>query len=53
MGLTAVANGENQIDLTWDTNPESDIDYYQIYRDGSPYATSVSTIYSDTGLSPG
>ncbi|MBD3211961.1 MAG: hypothetical protein GF311_05060, partial [Candidatus Lokiarchaeota archaeon] len=52
-GLSAVVNGETQIDLTWDTNPEPDIDHYNIYRDGILLDTSITNTYSDTGLEIG
>ncbi|MFO8009156.1 MAG: carbohydrate-binding protein [Candidatus Brocadiia bacterium] len=51
-GLTATAASDSQIDLDWDDNGESDLDSYNVYRDGSQIATGVaSSSYSDTGLS--
>ncbi|MBD3213087.1 MAG: hypothetical protein GF311_10815, partial [Candidatus Lokiarchaeota archaeon] len=51
-GLSAIANGETQIDLTWDANLESDIDHYNIYRDGSLIDTTTTNSYNDNGLTP-
>ena len=46
----AVSGGNNQIVLTWSPvqEPTSGIDHYAIYRNGSPYATSTTTSYTDT-----
>jgi hypothetical protein len=52
-GLTATAVSNSQIDLSWDGNTESDLDHYNIYREGA-FLTQVAgstTTYSDTGLS--
>ncbi|MGD2073114.1 MAG: S8 family serine peptidase, partial [Candidatus Thorarchaeota archaeon] len=51
-GLIATATSHNQIDLGWNANTESDLDHYNIYRDGSWIAETTSTTYSDTGLNP-
>ncbi|MFO8008405.1 MAG: sugar-binding protein, partial [Candidatus Brocadiia bacterium] len=51
-GLTATAASDSQIDLDWDDNTESDLDSYNVYRDGSQIATGVTvSSYSDAGLS--
>ncbi|MGV9103148.1 MAG: S8 family serine peptidase [Candidatus Thorarchaeota archaeon] len=50
-GLTATAASHSQIDLSWDANTESDLDYYNVYRDGSKITETTNTYYSDTGLS--
>jgi hypothetical protein len=52
-GLTATAVSESQIDLSWDANPETDIDHYNVYRGGSKIAETSGTSYSDTGLNAG
>jgi len=49
-GLTASAVSSSQIDLDWDPNSESDLDHYNIYRDGVKIAETSSNGYSDTGL---
>ncbi len=50
--LTATAVSSSQIDLDWDDNTEGDLASYNVYRDGSPLASGVtSSDYSDTGLS--
>ena len=51
----AVTGSNNQITLTW--NPVQDVtsgvDHYAIYRNGSLYATTSGTSYTDTGnISP-
>ena len=51
----AVTGSNNQITLNWAPvpDPTSGIDHYAIYRDGSPYATSTTTTYTDaSGISP-
>ncbi len=50
-GLVANAVGETQVDLTWTPNSESDLDHYNIYRDGVLVGTSLVASFSDTGLS--
>ncbi len=49
-GLTVTTNSSSQLDLAWDTNTESDLDHYNIYRGGALVATSTTNFYSDTGL---
>jgi chitodextrinase len=52
-GLTTTAVSTSQIDLTWDANSESDLDHYNVYRDGTKIVETVSESYSDTGLTAG
>ncbi len=52
-GLTVTTVSSTQLDLSWDPVPDSDLSYYKIYRDGVYIAQTISTTYSDTGLSPG
>jgi len=49
--------GDGQATLTWDNNPESDLDHYNIYQDtisgftpATPVGTSTINSYTDTGL---
>jgi titin len=53
--LTGQAVSSSRIDLAWDaaTDPDSDIDEYIVYRNGSRVATTSGndTDYRDTGLS--
>ena len=53
--LNVTAQGENQIDLTWQaaSDPESGISRYNIYRGGSNVGQSTTTSFSDTGLNEG
>ncbi len=52
-GLTATTLSSTQIKLTWDANTESDLDHYNVYRDGTKIAETTDTTYTDSGLSPG
>ncbi|MGA2068682.1 MAG: lamin tail domain-containing protein, partial [Thermoguttaceae bacterium] len=50
-----VTGSNNQIALSWSpvTDLTSGIDHYQIYRNGTAYATSTTTSYTDTSaISP-
>ncbi len=49
-GLAATAVGVSQIDLAWTANSETDLSYYNIYRDGVLVATTTGNSFSDTGL---
>jgi streptogramin lyase len=49
-GLTANSTSGN-VSLHWNT--EANATSYSIYRNGSPYASSATTSYSDTSVSPG
>ena len=49
-GLAAVAVSTSQIDLSWNTNSEPDLDHYNIYRDGGFVTSTTATSFSDTGL---
>ena len=54
-GLTATAISSSQINLAWTASTDTGgpgVAGYQIYRGGTQVATSTSTSYSDTGLSP-
>jgi hypothetical protein len=59
-GLTVTPTGTSQLDLTWNANPEPDIDHYDVHRDtvsgftpspANRIAQPTSASYSDTGLS--
>ncbi|MCK5596241.1 MAG: S8 family serine peptidase, partial [Candidatus Eisenbacteria sp.] len=60
-GLVAVTGaGEGEIDVSWDANPEPDIDHYRLERDTSagfasptPIDGILGTSYADSGLTPG
>ncbi|TFF68225.1 hypothetical protein EU520_00690 [Candidatus Thorarchaeota archaeon] len=49
-GLTANAISESAIELNWGANTESDLDHYNVYRDGVKIAETANTYYTDTGL---
>ncbi|MBI5055370.1 MAG: fibronectin type III domain-containing protein [Nitrospirae bacterium] len=52
-GVTAVATSSSQISLSWNATTDNvGVTGYSIYRNGSLIATSTSTVYADTGLSP-
>jgi len=51
-GLTASSVSATQIDLIWNANSESDLQYYKIYRDGVFVTSTSATSFSDTGLTP-
>ena len=53
--VRALVMGDGQVDLTWDASrdPESGVQYYQIYRNGEAYETSADSKSSDTHLPPG
>lgn len=53
-GLVATAASTTQIDLLWSpsTDGETGVLEYVVYRDGFEVGRSVSTSYSDTGLTP-
>ncbi|MCF2137373.1 MAG: S8 family serine peptidase [Candidatus Thorarchaeota archaeon] len=51
-GLTTETLSHTEIKLTWNANSESDLDHYNVYRDGTKIAETTSTTYTDTGLSP-
>ncbi|WP_375165590.1 PHB depolymerase family esterase [Streptomyces sp.] len=50
-GLATTGTTDTSIGLSW--NPVDGATGYAVHRDGSPIATSGSTSYTDTGLSPG
>ena len=49
-GLVASAMSSSQIDLVWNANTESDLDHYNIYRNGNLIGTSQMAVFNDTGL---
>jgi hypothetical protein len=52
-GLTATAISSSQINLSWSASTDNvGVTGYRIYRDGVQIATTSTTSYSDTGLSP-
>ncbi|MCK4689900.1 MAG: S8 family serine peptidase, partial [Candidatus Marinimicrobia bacterium] len=53
-GLSATAFSSSRIDLSWTSNSESDLSYYNIYRDNSlePISTTINNNYSDISLNP-
>jgi chitodextrinase len=52
-GLSASAISSSQINLSWNASTDNvGVAGYTIYRGGTQVATSGSTTYSDTGLSP-
>jgi len=59
-GLAAVPGpADGEITLSWDANPEPDIDHYRLERDTTPAfsapasLTTANTVLVDTGLTPG
>jgi subtilisin family serine protease len=57
-GLIVTTVSSIQLDLNWNANTETDLDYYNVYgsmTSGGPYdliASSTTNSYSDTGLAP-
>ncbi len=51
-GLNATVISMSQIDLSWNTNPETDISHYRVYRDNVLIAQVLGTSFSDVGLTP-
>ncbi len=58
-GLAVLPSGPSQLDLSWNANPESDLDHYNVHRDtvagftpdsGNRIAQPTSASYSDAGL---
>jgi glycosyl hydrolase family 99/fibronectin type III domain protein len=54
-GLSATADGQNAIDLSWTPPADADVVGYGIYRDGgsSLLASTASPSFEDTGLAAG
>ena len=52
--LIASSISSSQIDLSWIASPESDVAFYNIYKDGSlnDLVSTPNTTYSAAGLSP-
>jgi len=50
--LAASAVSDTEMWLTWDeaVDPESGVDYYNVYRGGQLIGTTTQTCYADTGL---
>lgn len=52
-GLTATAVSTNQINLTWNASTDNvGVAGYRVHRNGNKIATTGSTSYPDTGLTP-
>ena len=52
-GLSAIDASESQINLSWTASTDNlSVSSYHIYRNGVQVATTASTSYNDTGLSP-
>jgi fibronectin type 3 domain-containing protein len=51
-GLTATA-GDAQVSLDWADGSESDLDHYNVYRDGTQVASPTASNYTDSGLTNG
>ncbi|MBN2766931.1 MAG: T9SS type A sorting domain-containing protein [Paludibacteraceae bacterium] len=49
-GLQGVIAGSTRYDLEWDMNPDPDVRYYVIYRNGQKYKTSKDNYYSDNNF---
>lgn len=53
--LRTTAVESTRVELAWSasSDPESGVDHYRVFRDGSGVATTDSTSFSDGGLEPG
>lgn len=51
VNLLANSVSGSQIDLSWESNGESDLDHYNVYREGVKVSESQENSFSDTGLS--
>src|SRR5207302_9751089 len=52
-GLTASAVSSSQINLSWAASSDNvGVSGYRVYRDGAQIATTSTTFFSNTGLSP-
>jgi len=52
-GLTASAVSSSQINLSWAASSDNvGVSGYRVYRDGTQIATTSTTFFSNTGLSP-
>jgi endonuclease/exonuclease/phosphatase family metal-dependent hydrolase len=50
LGVSAEAINSSQINLVWNPSSEVDLDYYNIYRDGTYITQTINPSYSDSGL---
>ena len=52
--LVATPLGTERIDLVWSASqdPETGVQGYRVFRDGSEVGTTTQTVYQDDGLSP-
>jgi len=52
--LVATPVGTERIDLSWSASqdPETGVESYRVFRDGSQIGTTAQTVYQDGGLSP-
>ena len=51
--LTATAVSQSRIDLSWDASTDNvAVTGYRVFRDGTEIATTASTTYNNTGLTP-
>jgi chitodextrinase len=52
--LVATATGTTKVGLTWaaSADPETGVDSYLVFRNGSQIGSTSQTTYEDTGLSP-
>ena len=54
-GIAGAPVGSRQLDLSWNEafDPESGIQSYSVYRDGTLVGTSIDAAFSDASFSPG
>jgi hypothetical protein len=50
IGVSVTEVGCTQLDVSWIANNESDLDHYNVYRNGNLVASPTTNSYSDTGL---
>ena len=49
-GMTVTTVSCIQLDVSWTANNESDLDHYNVYRNGNLIVSPTTNSYSDTGL---